>query len=89
MHSRAQARTSACAPPPPRPSVERNPCMMRRADVIVRQDLLLWLRKECEDRGATIVYATHIFDGLDDWPTHLTYMKGYVAFARVAREGGR
>ncbi|CAM9710369.1 unnamed protein product [Ascophyllum nodosum] len=43
-------------------------------DVVVRQDLLLWLRKESEERGATIVYATHIFDGLDDWPTHLTYL---------------
>ena len=25
-------------------------------------------------RGATIVYATHIFDGLDDWPTHIHYL---------------
>lgn len=24
--------------------------------------------------GATILYATHIFDGLDDWPTHLHYL---------------
>jgi len=45
-------------------------------DVIVRQDLLHWLRKESEIRGATIIYATHIFDGLDDWPTHLTYFTG-------------
>lgn len=44
------------------------------ADVVVRQDLLLWLRKESEERGATVIYATHIFDGLDDWPTHLTYL---------------
>jgi CCR4-NOT complex subunit CAF16 len=43
-------------------------------DVCVRQDLLRWLEKESTDRGATIVYATHIFDGLDDWPTHLTYL---------------
>jgi len=43
-------------------------------DVIVRQDLLLWLKKESETRGATIIYATHIFDGLDDWPTHLHYL---------------
>lgn len=44
-------------------------------DVVVRQDLLRWLRKESETRGATIVYATHIFDGLDDWPTHLHYLR--------------
>ena len=43
-------------------------------DVCVRQDLLRWLEKESEERGATIVYATHIFDGLDDWATHLFYL---------------
>jgi ABC-type uncharacterized transport system ATPase subunit len=41
---------------------------------VVRQDLLRWLKKESETRGATILYATHIFDGLDDWPTHLHYL---------------
>mmetsp|Transcript_35268 Transcript_35268/g.112763 ORF Transcript_35268/g.112763 Transcript_35268/m.112763 type:complete len:316 (+) Transcript_35268:160-1107(+) len=43
-------------------------------DVIVRQDLLWWLQAETENRGATIVYATHIFDGLDDWPTHVHFL---------------
>lgn len=43
-------------------------------DVCVRQDLLQWLKKETEERGATIVYATHIFDGLDDWPTDMMYL---------------
>ena len=41
---------------------------------VVRQDLLRWLKRESETRGATILYATHIFDGLDDWPTHLHYL---------------
>jgi hypothetical protein len=40
-------------------------------DVLARANLLTYLKKECEERGATIIYATHIFDGLDDWPTHL------------------
>jgi CCR4-NOT complex subunit CAF16 len=44
-------------------------------DVIVRMDLLAFLKKESESRNATIIYATHIFDGLDDWPTHLHYLK--------------
>lgn len=44
------------------------------SDVVVRQDLLHWLHKESVERNATIIYATHIFDGLDDWPTHLTYL---------------
>jgi CCR4-NOT complex subunit CAF16 len=43
-------------------------------DVCVRQDLLKWLQKESEDRKATIIYATHIFDGLDEWPTYLHYL---------------
>lgn len=51
-------------------------------DVIVRQDLLQWLREESIRRQATIIYATHIFDGLDDWPTHLHYLtnKGYTGW---------
>ncbi|KAF7727888.1 CCR4-NOT regulatory complex component [Apophysomyces ossiformis] len=32
-------------------------------DVLVRADFLDFLRRETEERGATIVYATHIFDG--------------------------
>jgi len=51
-------------------------------DVLVRQDLLRWLKKECEQTGCTILYATHIFDGLDDWPTHVHYLtnKGDTGF---------
>jgi len=40
-------------------------------DVLVRANLLRYLQDECESRGATIVYATHIFDGLDRWATHI------------------
>ncbi|CAI0471822.1 unnamed protein product [Linum tenue] len=43
-------------------------------DVLARADLLKFLRKECEERGATIIYATHIFDGLEEWPTHMVYV---------------
>ena len=40
-------------------------------DLLVRDSLLTFLRKE-SDRGCTILYATHIFDGIDDWPpTHI------------------
>lgn len=42
-------------------------------DAIVRRDLLEFLREETEN-GATIVYATHIFDGLGSWPTHLGHL---------------
>eukprot|EP01061_Rhynchopus_euleeides_P029993 TRINITY_DN496_c0_g1_i11.p1 TRINITY_DN496_c0_g1~~TRINITY_DN496_c0_g1_i11.p1 ORF type:complete len:265 (+),score=132.10 TRINITY_DN496_c0_g1_i11:57-851(+) len=40
-------------------------------DLLVRDALLEFLRRE-SDRGCTILYATHIFEGIDDWPpTHV------------------
>ncbi|GAA0186535.1 ATP-binding cassette [Lithospermum erythrorhizon] len=44
-------------------------------DVVARMDLLEFFKEECEQRGATIVYATHIFDGLESWATHLVYIQ--------------
>ncbi|BFG42937.1 hypothetical protein CerSpe_292110 [Prunus speciosa] len=44
-------------------------------DVVARLDLLDFFKEECEQRGATIVYATHIFDGLETWATHLAYIQ--------------
>ncbi|GAA0138223.1 hypothetical protein Leryth_011906 [Lithospermum erythrorhizon] len=43
-------------------------------DVLARADLLTFLKKECVEKGATIIYATHIFDGLEDWPSHMVYV---------------
>lgn len=45
-------------------------------DVQVRADLLSFLAHETDTRGATIIYATHIFDGLQNFPTHLVHMRG-------------
>ncbi len=45
-------------------------------DVVARADLLAFLRAETERHGAGVVYATHVFDGLDDWATHLTWIAG-------------
>ena len=33
-----------------------------------------FLKDECEQRGATVIYATHIFDGLEFWPSHVAYV---------------
>lgn len=44
-------------------------------DVVARMDLLNFFKEECEQRGATIVYATHIFDGLETWATDLVYIQ--------------
>lgn len=54
-------------------------------DVLGRMDLLQFFIKECEERGATIVYATHIFDGLEDWVTHVAYMEE----GKLAKAGPR
>jgi CCR4-NOT complex subunit CAF16 len=44
-------------------------------DVVARLRLLQFFKQECEERQATILYATHIFDGLEGWVTHLAYME--------------
>lgn len=44
-------------------------------DVLVRSRLLSFLVEECETRGCTVLYATHIFDGLDTFPTHLCHIQ--------------
>merc|ERR1711959_156931 len=44
-------------------------------DVVSRSDLLEYLKQETETRGATILYATHIFDGLHHWATHLAHIQ--------------
>jgi ABC-type multidrug transport system ATPase subunit len=44
-------------------------------DVVARVDLLNFFRRETDERGATIIYATHIFDGMEAWPTHVAYVE--------------
>ena len=43
-------------------------------DLLARADLLAFLRAE-SDRGATLLYATHVLDELEDWATHLVLME--------------
>lgn len=46
-------------------------------DVIVRQNLLKFLKRECRERNACVVYATHIFDGLGkDWCDRVIHLNG-------------
>jgi CCR4-NOT complex subunit CAF16 len=52
-------------------------------DVITRQDFMNFLKQECEQRNATVIYATHIFDGLDDWATDLAYL----SYGRLTKFG--
>jgi CCR4-NOT complex subunit CAF16 len=44
-------------------------------DLLVRCDLLEFLQAEAEQRGATLVYATHILDGMAEWATHLLFLR--------------
>jgi CCR4-NOT complex subunit CAF16 len=44
-------------------------------DLVARADLLDFLRDESR-RGATILYATHVLDELEEWATHLALMEG-------------
>jgi len=49
-------------------------------DLFAREGLLAFLRRESEERGASVYYATHIFDSLADWATHILYFsKGKIA----------
>ncbi|KAI8910715.1 P-loop containing nucleoside triphosphate hydrolase protein [Powellomyces hirtus] len=58
-------------------------------DVLVRADLLKFLRNETETRGATILYATHIFDGLGGWSSHVAHiMDGQVDVLRDLNSPG-
>merc|ERR1712003_218286 len=34
-----------------------------------------YLARECEERGASVLYATHIFDQADDWASHIAFMR--------------
>ena len=45
-------------------------------DVLGRADLMAFLRQECVERSVTIVYATHIFDGLEQFASHVAFVAG-------------
>lgn len=44
-------------------------------DILVRSDLLRYLKRETEERNATIVYASHIFDDVARWVTHISHIR--------------
>jgi CCR4-NOT complex subunit CAF16 len=45
-------------------------------DLLARQDLLDFLRAESEERGVTVLYASHILDRLETWASHVCMMSG-------------
>lgn len=44
-------------------------------DVIARAKLLQFLKWETENRQCSVIYATHIFDGLAQWPDQVLHLK--------------
>ena len=44
-------------------------------DIFSRKRFFDYLTRECDKRGAAVVYATHIFDQADVWATHVTFMQ--------------
>ncbi|QLL31791.1 hypothetical protein HG536_0B06590 [Torulaspora globosa] len=44
-------------------------------DVIARSRLLQFLKWETQTRECSVMYATHIFDGLAEWPDQLLHLK--------------
>jgi CCR4-NOT complex subunit CAF16 len=45
-------------------------------DVLARAELMAFLQAECAERNCAVLYATHIFDGLSHWATHLGMLAG-------------
>ena len=43
-------------------------------DVLARADLLRHLREDSETRGMTVIYASHVLDGLGAFATHLLFL---------------
>lgn len=43
-------------------------------DLVARDSLMWLLKEETENHQATVVYATHIFDNIEGWPTHILYL---------------
>ena len=44
-------------------------------DIFSRNRFFAYFTKECQERGASVVFATHIFDQVDLWATHITFMQ--------------
>jgi len=44
-------------------------------DIFSRKRFFDYLSKECQERDASVVYCTHIFDQADEWASHVTFMQ--------------
>ncbi|KAL7530894.1 hypothetical protein ACHAXR_005023 [Thalassiosira sp. AJA248-18] len=44
-------------------------------DILSRSHFFNYMSRECEERGASVIYATHIFDLADSWASHIAFMQ--------------
>lgn len=44
-------------------------------DILSRSNFFDYMTRECEERGASVIYATHIFDLADSWASHIAFMQ--------------
>ena len=44
-------------------------------DLLIKDKFMNYLKKEINQRKCCIIYATHIFDGLEEYASHLIYLK--------------
>lgn len=48
-------------------------------DIFAREQILNFLRSECEECGATVMYGTHLLSSLEEqWATHIVFLSGGV-----------
>ena len=43
-------------------------------DIVVRDKMFHYLKKECKLRNGSLIYATHVFDDLDQWMDSVVYI---------------
>lgn len=44
-------------------------------DIFSRKRFFDYLTRECQKRGASVLYCTHIFDQADEWASHVAFMQ--------------
>tara|TARA_B100001559_G_C16440994_1_gene594394 strand:- start:532 stop:1335 length:804 start_codon:yes stop_codon:yes gene_type:complete len=45
-------------------------------DIVVRDKFFKYLIDECKSRKGAFIYATHVFDDVETWATHVCYISG-------------
>ena len=52
-------------------------------DIVVRDKFFKYLIDECKLRKGAFIYATHVFDDVETWATHVCYISGGKCYGKV------